>query len=535
MKISKVVGIDIGEYRMKVSYVVKGRIKEFFYENVPDNAVKAGTIQFWDATGQFIRETLKAHGIRCKNVVFSIPVSGVYIRKVELPLMTVKQLEINLPFEFHDYISENTDKYFYDYAVVERNEKTMQVLAVACSKEIINKYRNLAREVKLVPCGLVPDVIGIQRVIEKYNQIFSVPEGKDYAVLDMGDQSFKLHFFKDGVYDVTRNLEPGGISFAKTVAEINGTDIHIARISLEDNVMDIQDHPKLLQMYESRAVEIMRALNFYSYSNTTNTIDTLYFYGGSGTIVSFIRVLQETLNIPVKTLGNLAITNEGKIRQHFNYSPQCFGVTVNPEADVFTVSEKEISEIMEDLKEYEKAEKERYGSRDGDRQQAEQGTQGEPAGGSSGSGENREEGLHRLNEEGELSGNGSEAEPGLHRFADGRTESGLSKTAEASGSAGLSGIRENRNEDSLFATRDEHYDDISGSSYNDSDLIGLNSFLDSEENSDALQDIDSSEKGLFRFEDHDEGEVEPDAKEDYETLKSIEELAAQIENGHKGQ
>lgn len=521
MKISKVVGIDIGDYRMKVSYVVRGRIKDFFYENVPDNAVKAGMIQYWDATGQFIRETLKAHGIRCKNVVFSIPVSGVYIRKVELPLMTIKQLEINLPFEFHDYISENTDKYFYDYAVMERNDKTMQVLAVACSKELINKYRNLAKEAKLVPCGLVPDVIGVQRVIEKYNQIFSVPKGKDYAVLDMGDQSFKLHFFKDGIYDVTRNLEPGGLSFAKAVSEINGTDVHVSRISLEDDVLDIQEHPKLLQMYESRAVEIMRALNFYSYSNTTNTIDTLYFYGGSGNVISFIKVIAETLNIPVKSLGNLAVTSEGKIRQHFNYSPQSFGVTVNPEADTFTVSDKEVDEIVASLREYEKAEAARYGSGEG-------------------SGQVTEPVQPEVKAEPETASGDAETKQyaGLHRFTEDRTGSEHSKNTEEQSEAVLPRLGEDSKDSPLSGIQSEYLNAAKGgnaSSYGGSELMGLKSFLDSEDQSDVSYDMDSSEDGLYRFEDDGDGKSEPDAAEDYETLKSIEELAARIENGHKEQ
>jgi Tfp pilus assembly PilM family ATPase len=116
MRISKVVGIDIGNYCISVSYVVKGQIKKFYCENVPDNSVKGSMVQYWDAMSEFIRDSLKQNGIKCKNIIFSVPLNGVYIRTVELPLMTIQQLELNLPFEFHDYISESSDKYFYDYA-----------------------------------------------------------------------------------------------------------------------------------------------------------------------------------------------------------------------------------------------------------------------------------------------------------------------------------------------------------------------------------------------------------------------------------
>ncbi|WP_197026454.1 type II secretion system protein GspL [Oribacterium sp. P6A1] len=355
MKSTKVVGIDIGDYRIKVSYIVKGNVKKSFYEDVPDNAVKGGMIKFWDAMAIFLKDTFKSHGIRCKNVIFSVPVNGVYVRAVELPVMTIKQLELNLPFEFQDYISDNTDKYFYDYAVIEQGEKNMKLLAVACSRELINKYRNLAKNAKLNPIGLVPDVIGIQRILNRYNQLFSVPADKDYAILDMGDQSFKIHFYNHGVYDVTRSLEPGGYSFAQTISEITGTDVHIARITEEENVNDIQTHEKLVQLYESRAVEIMRALNFYSYSNTSNTIDTLYYFGGSGNIRKLVEILSETLNIPVRPLRDLAGILDEEIGLAFSLSPQSYGVALDPDEDVTALSEAEIAEARKQQDSFETA------------------------------------------------------------------------------------------------------------------------------------------------------------------------------------
>ncbi|SFG29971.1 pilus assembly protein PilM [Oribacterium sp. WCC10] len=355
MRINKVVGIDIGTYRIKVSYVVKGHLKKFFYENVPDNSVKNGLIVYWDAMAEFLRDTLKAHGIKCRNAIFSIPTNGTYIRTVELPRMNIQQLELNLPFEFHDYISESTDKYFYDYAVIESDEKSMKLLAVACSKETINHYRTMAKNAKLKPVGLVPDVIGLQRILEKYNQLFKVPQDKDYALLDMGDQSFKIHFFRHGTYDVSRSLEPGGRSFAEKIADIQSADIHIARLAEEDNLGNIQSHPELIQQYESRAVEIMRALNFYSYSNTSNTIDTLYYYGGGSNVKKLVKMISETLNLPVKPISYLYAIKDDELRTDFIISPQSYGVTIDPDEKFTELTDTELQHIAKHIDEYEQS------------------------------------------------------------------------------------------------------------------------------------------------------------------------------------
>ena len=353
MRINKVVGISIGNYRISVSYVVKRQLKSYFYENVPDNAVKDGLIQYWDAMSEFLRDTLKQHGIKCKNVIFSVPLNGVYIRNIELPLMNLQQLELNLPFEFHDYISESSDKYFYDYAVIEKTDKSMRLQAVACSKALIERYRKMAKAAKLVPIGLVPDVIGIQRILGAYKQQFSIEEQKDFAILDMGDESFKIHFYNQGIYNATRTFEPGGQALAEKISEINGTDIHISHLALEDNLNNIQSHPALVQIYESRAVEIMRALNFYSYSNNNNNIDTLYYCGGVSNIRKFIKVLSETVNLPVRPLGDLVAVMDDEVRDSFISCPQSHGITFDPEYEPKPLTAEEADRFRAHIKHYE--------------------------------------------------------------------------------------------------------------------------------------------------------------------------------------
>ena len=346
MKITKVVGIDIGNYRIKISYIVKGELKDVFVETLPDNIVKDGMIQYWDAMADFLRETFQSHGIHCRNVIFTLPSSGVYMRVVDLPRMTVKQLQLNLPFEFHDYISEPSEKYFYDYAVIDESEKTMKLLAVACSRELIDRYRTLAKHAKLNAVGLVPEVLGFQRVLRRYNALFRVPDEKDYAILDMGDRSFKLHFFRHGVYEVTRPLEPGARHIAEIAAEIRGTDVHIGQLAAESNQDDVLAHENMEALYESSAVQIMRAMNFYSYSNTNNTIDTLYYCGGAANYPALLETIEETMNLPMRPLTDLMPYTGPGLEAALLLSPQSYGVALDPEAKVRALSDDEIRETL---------------------------------------------------------------------------------------------------------------------------------------------------------------------------------------------
>ena len=47
-----------------------------------------------------------------------LPNDAVFVKNVEMPLMTVEQLEYNLPFEFKDYITGELREYVFDYALM---------------------------------------------------------------------------------------------------------------------------------------------------------------------------------------------------------------------------------------------------------------------------------------------------------------------------------------------------------------------------------------------------------------------------------
>jgi Tfp pilus assembly PilM family ATPase len=341
MKHNNLIGIDIGNYQLKVSLTKKGILEGFFSIPLPENLVKNSMIHFWEPMASFLRESLAQNNIRIKNAVFSVPLSALYIRTVELPLMTIRQLELNLPFEFHDYISDDSSEYYYDYAVIERNDKSMKLLTVACSKKLIQQYKQLAKAARLRIVGLLPDVVGLQRVIQRYDELYNLQGKKDYAILDMGDHAYSIHFFRHGCYEITRNLEPGASEIVSLIAEITEKERHVARIKAEENQDAILEHPRLITYYENRAVEIMRVLNFYSYSNAGNTIDTLYYCGGGSCYEKQLETIARTLTLPMRPITDLM--EYGQKEEYLKQailSPLSFGLALDPELDIAPVAEE---------------------------------------------------------------------------------------------------------------------------------------------------------------------------------------------------
>ena len=100
-------GIEIGNMSIKFAICSQNMIKECIVEQLPDNMVREGSIVSWDAMTDFIKSKLKEHRISCKDVAMVLPEEITYVRRFLMPYMTIPQLKFNLPFEFHDFITED--------------------------------------------------------------------------------------------------------------------------------------------------------------------------------------------------------------------------------------------------------------------------------------------------------------------------------------------------------------------------------------------------------------------------------------------
>ena len=97
-------GIEIGNYRIKIAYMEKGVLKEYISERIEEGAKLDARL-----CAETIRDLLAQKMIRCKKVVFVLRQEDSYVKKFKLPLMTTEQLKLNLPYEFQDYIGEHLD------------------------------------------------------------------------------------------------------------------------------------------------------------------------------------------------------------------------------------------------------------------------------------------------------------------------------------------------------------------------------------------------------------------------------------------
>ena len=98
-------GIDIGSSTLKMAVCDGGSIRKIALEELPEGLMSEGRITSFEAMADFIKAAARRSGGMTKHAAFVIPQADCVTRRIQMPAMSVRDLEINLPYEFRDYIT----------------------------------------------------------------------------------------------------------------------------------------------------------------------------------------------------------------------------------------------------------------------------------------------------------------------------------------------------------------------------------------------------------------------------------------------
>ena len=154
------------------------------------------------------------------------------------------------------------------------------------------------------------------------------PEGKDYAILDVGYGNAALHFFSKGTFEITRTMDEGERKIAQYIADEYNMDIHIAMLQIENNQDNILNEQGIIDLFDALATEIMRVMNFYSYNNPKNTIDRIYYFGGGTAMPQLLKAVEQATELPMHPLTDLIPGLTESQKQNLMAGPQAFGAVI---------------------------------------------------------------------------------------------------------------------------------------------------------------------------------------------------------------
>ena len=327
-----VLGIDIGHGQLKLALVRGERVLKTASAEMPENLLREGRITSRESMGELIRTTMKANGIHAARAAFVLPNETVFVKNVDMPRMTVEQLEYNLPFEFNDYITGELRDFAFDYALLSdpaddsgEDDGVMELMAVGTQRAVLEDAQETLRKAGLRMVLTAPALCTYISLIRARKAALSA-ENDEYAMLDLGYAAVRMYVFKGDRHVATRVLEIGLSSVDNVLADAYGVDVHLAHTYLTTNFEHCQQREECRAAYENIAVELMRALNFYRFSNPDSALADMWLCGGGAFIRPLAETIGEMLSIRLHPASELVPGGEAVVA--CNSYAQAIGITM---------------------------------------------------------------------------------------------------------------------------------------------------------------------------------------------------------------
>ena len=284
-------GVDIGDSSIKLAVSDGQAVSKVAIEMLPEGLVADGRIVSHDAMADFIKSVVRSIGGVSKDVAFVVPSSDSLFRRLSLPAMTEKELRLNLPYEFRDYamLGMRND--------ADGQPEGMDLLAVAAPKQAIADYTEVFRRAGLKLKVALPEQAAYQNLVGGNPRALA-----NCCVIDFSHHMTKLHFFLDGAYDVARVIEIGGIDIDRAIANEYGVDEHVADQYKRTDYQGAQRSEAARAVYQSIAIEIGRALNFYGFNNPDAVIEVAYCCGGGLLLDPLVEAVAAHVDLRVSSI-----------------------------------------------------------------------------------------------------------------------------------------------------------------------------------------------------------------------------------------
>lgn len=329
-------GVDIGHDQLKLALVRGTNVLKTASAEMPENLLKEGRITSREAMAELIRSTMKTNGMRADRAALVLANDLVFIKSVDIPPMTVDQLLYNLPFEFKDYITGELREYVFDYAVVTDPEElkakdysedsTIELMAVGTHRSHLEDAQAYLRKAGMKLVKSAPALCSYISLLRARKDVLS-RAAEDFGILDLGYTGIRMYMFRKDKHVATRVLEIGLSTLDNVLSDVFSVDAHMAHTYLMNNFENCQQREECLSAYENIAVELMRALNFYRFSNPDSSLQDIWLCGGGAVIQPLAETIGETLGIQLHTADELVPGGES-IRECNSYV-QAIGIAFN--------------------------------------------------------------------------------------------------------------------------------------------------------------------------------------------------------------
>jgi type IV pilus assembly protein PilM len=290
------VGVDIGNHDVKFATMKKG-VMQIIAERIPPGIVKEGRIADKKAMGAFLKKVRRQHRLRVHRCAVILPDAGTVFRRITVPAMTTKELALNHPYEFRDYINGDPEEYIFDYAVERADTDangdiiTLDLMAASAEKATVYEFAEILKRGGFRMKVALPRQTAMRNILANHIAHGGDP-AKEYCMVEIGYYNSRVEIFRGLELGASRVIDIGCFDVDSAIADIYGVDEYLAAQYREKNLDGVLDTSACAAVYERLALEIRKAVNFYLYENRDSEISDVYYCGMGAAITQFIAAAE---------------------------------------------------------------------------------------------------------------------------------------------------------------------------------------------------------------------------------------------------
>jgi len=302
------IGVDISSTSVKMVELAEGnkgsyRLEGYSIAPLAKEAVVDGNITGLDEVADALKRAWKLLGTREKRLALALPAAAVISKKVLMQAgLREEDMELQVEAEANQYIPFSLDEVnidFQELGPAPNNPDEVEVLIAASRKEKIED-RVAAAE----GAGLKVVVMDVETYATEaaYTLISSqlLNSGREQTVMivDIGAQMMHINVLHDNQSVYIREQTFGGGQLTQEIQRRFGLSPEEAEIAKRKGGLPDSYESEVLQPFvQSLALEVARALQFFTSSTQYNHVDHIILAGGCSSIPGVPLIVQERTQV----------------------------------------------------------------------------------------------------------------------------------------------------------------------------------------------------------------------------------------------
>jgi type IV pilus assembly protein PilM len=295
------VGLDIGTKFIKALQLTEAnghyRVTEFGIAEISPQVTVPDAIM----------ELFSRKSFQTKRIVSAVSGRFVFVRYINMPVMTDEELVNAAKYELGKYIPVEVDEVLHDsqkleeLAPQEGQEAEMRVLLVAAKRTFVDEHVTAIEAAGLQPAVVDVDSFALGNAYELAGMINpqSIAPGKLVALVDIGAAKTNINIMSDAMSYFTREFYKGGDDLTDTLSKklsMEAREAETLKRNPGGEIAKVQDC--VAGVLDDICHDINISIDYFE-NQYDKKVEEIFIHGGSANCVGLQETLEHTIQKPV--------------------------------------------------------------------------------------------------------------------------------------------------------------------------------------------------------------------------------------------